>query len=346
MKFSEKIPETKVDIGQIRKSKITSGWFEQDDFLKKTDIFSKKQKGAIFSDKNRFRTFDVSEGKTIRTKVEGYDIDYIDSELGNIFKKQKIKISKPTSKDIIDIDDIIELKVQSPKGEKIFGTQTKGTKTIVQQETDDFFSLTISPKKKIKSKFESFKDDIFKKNKKASILQTEIIDDLEEEEVISKLIQQDQKKVKSFEPKIKTEETLFKTDIDDVLSVLEKPKIKVKSKLVSPTTVLGFETFKISKKFVFDHLFKYISLAVEGELFLDYKTSLQELTQAEYGSRPVYELVGSYGPPQERIFKVKVMINEKEMGIGTGRTKKSAEQMAAHKAIDYLKKKGVEIIND
>ena len=249
LKFSEKIPETKVDIGQIRKSKITSGWFEQDDFLKKTDIFSKKQKGAIFSDKNRFRTFDVSEGKTIRTKVEGYDIDYIDSELGNIFKKQKIKISKPTSKDIIDIDDIIELKVQSPKGEKIFGTQTKGTKTIVQQETDDFFSLTISPKKKIKSKFESFKDDIFKKNKKASILQTEIIDDLEEEEVISKLIQQDQKKVKSFEPKIKTEETLFKTDIDDVLSVLEKPKIKVKSKLVSPTTVLGFETFKISKKF-------------------------------------------------------------------------------------------------
>lgn len=104
--------------------------------------------------------------------------------------------------------------------------------------------------------------------------------------------------------------------------------------------------FKISKKFVFDHLFKYISLAVEGELFLDYKTSLQELTQAEYGSRPVYELVGSYGPPQERIFKVKVMINEKEMGIGTGRTKKSAEQMAAHKAIDFLKRKGVEIIND
>jgi ribonuclease-3 len=104
--------------------------------------------------------------------------------------------------------------------------------------------------------------------------------------------------------------------------------------------------FKISKKFVFNHLFKYISLAVEGELFLDYKTSLQELTQAEYGSRPIYELVGSYGPPQERIFKVKVLINEKEMGIGTGRTKKSAEQMAAHRAIDSLKKKGVETIND
>jgi len=73
-------------------------------------------------------------------------------------------------------------------------------------------------------------------------------------------------------------------------------------------------------------------------LFKDYKTTLQELTQAHFGITPDYKLIGSKGPDHKKEFEVAVLIENKEYGRSVGKSKKIAQQEAAGKAIERLKK--------
>ena len=95
----------------------------------------------------------------------------------------------------------------------------------------------------------------------------------------------------------------------------------------------GLET---ALNFVRERLSHYLNKAVEGALVLDYKTSLQELTQARFGSRPSYTTIREDGPPQDKSFKVEVVVEDRLLGIGEGRTKKAAEQSAARKALEAI----------
>jgi ribonuclease-3 len=92
----------------------------------------------------------------------------------------------------------------------------------------------------------------------------------------------------------------------------------------------------ISVEFVQSKLSEYIEKAVGGDLILDYKTSLQELAQARFSSRPVYETILDEGPPQDKWFKVGVFLEGRIVGEGEGRTKKAAEQLAAKHALETL----------
>ena len=69
----------------------------------------------------------------------------------------------------------------------------------------------------------------------------------------------------------------------------------------------------------------------------DYKTSLQELTQAVYGTTPTYTLIGSSGPDHDKVFEVAVMLNDKEISKAKGKSKKEAQQDAAKIALAKLK---------
>ncbi|WP_345992884.1 ribonuclease III [Sulfurimonas sp. HSL-1716] len=73
-------------------------------------------------------------------------------------------------------------------------------------------------------------------------------------------------------------------------------------------------------------------------LFRDYKTTLQELTQAHFGVTPDYRLVGSRGPDHKKEFEVAVMIEDKEYAKAVGKSKKIAQQEAAFIAIEILNK--------
>lgn len=68
----------------------------------------------------------------------------------------------------------------------------------------------------------------------------------------------------------------------------------------------------------------------------DYKTALQELVQRESGQVLVYRSVGERGPDHAKTFIMEVTLNGKSAGIGEGRTKKEAEQMAARAALERL----------
>ena len=71
-------------------------------------------------------------------------------------------------------------------------------------------------------------------------------------------------------------------------------------------------------------------------LFKDYKTTLQEMTQALFGTTPEYKLVGSNGPDHKKEFEIAVFVDGKEYARASGKSKKVAQQEAAAIAIDKL----------
>jgi ribonuclease III len=68
---------------------------------------------------------------------------------------------------------------------------------------------------------------------------------------------------------------------------------------------------------------------------VDFKSALQELL-AQRGEIVSYEVVGEHGPPHERTFEVIARVDTRSLGKGSGRSKKHAEQAAAHEAVDFL----------
>lgn len=70
----------------------------------------------------------------------------------------------------------------------------------------------------------------------------------------------------------------------------------------------------------------------------DYKTALQELVQQKKDQVLAYTLVGESGPDHDKQFRVEVSLNGTTIGAGIGRSKKRAEQDAAHNALNALKK--------
>jgi len=75
-------------------------------------------------------------------------------------------------------------------------------------------------------------------------------------------------------------------------------------------------------------------------LFKDFKTTLQELTQAEFGVTPDYRLVSTSGPDHKKEFEIAVFIQDKEYAKAKGKSKKVAQQEAAFIALETLKGEG------
>ncbi|HEX8122088.1 MAG TPA: ribonuclease III domain-containing protein [Solirubrobacteraceae bacterium] len=65
---------------------------------------------------------------------------------------------------------------------------------------------------------------------------------------------------------------------------------------------------------------------------VDFKSALQEHL-ARRGLTVAYEVVAELGPPHDRTFEVIAVVEEAEAGRGSGRSKKHAEQEAAHTAL-------------
>ena len=68
---------------------------------------------------------------------------------------------------------------------------------------------------------------------------------------------------------------------------------------------------------------------------VDFKSTLQERL-ARRGALVEYDIAAENGPPHERIFDVVAMVEGSEVGRGSGRSKKHAEQEAAKRALDAL----------
>ena len=71
---------------------------------------------------------------------------------------------------------------------------------------------------------------------------------------------------------------------------------------------------------------------VEFKGFYDFKTRLQETSQARLRATPTYRVVSELGPDHDKRFVVAVTIGDDEWARAVGKSKKEAEQMAAAEA--------------
>lgn len=69
------------------------------------------------------------------------------------------------------------------------------------------------------------------------------------------------------------------------------------------------------------------------------KSMLQEMLQADRIT-PTYEIIGTDGPPHDRLFTARVLADEQALASGTGHSKKDAEMDAAANALEELRAPG------
>ena len=69
----------------------------------------------------------------------------------------------------------------------------------------------------------------------------------------------------------------------------------------------------------------------------DYKTQFQEWCQKRHDTLPCYATVRETGPDHQKSFEVELSIEGEVVGVGSGRSKKEAEQQAAKAALTRLK---------
>jgi len=94
---------------------------------------------------------------------------------------------------------------------------------------------------------------------------------------------------------------------------------------------------EVVKKIAIDLIEKNYEEISLSSLFRDFKTTLQELTQARFGMTPEYKVVASRGPDHLKEFEVAVIIEDIEYARAIGKSKKIAQQEAAKVAIEMLK---------
>ena len=69
---------------------------------------------------------------------------------------------------------------------------------------------------------------------------------------------------------------------------------------------------------------------------MDFKSELQERL-ARNGDTVDYEVASEIGPPHDRRFEIRATVDGDELGVGSGRSKKEAEQAAARLALERLR---------
>lgn len=68
----------------------------------------------------------------------------------------------------------------------------------------------------------------------------------------------------------------------------------------------------------------------------DYKSALQEAMQSQHNKTVRYKFIKQSGQAHDRTFTYEVTINNKPMGTGTAKSKKTAQQLAAKQALNKL----------
>jgi ribonuclease-3 len=72
-------------------------------------------------------------------------------------------------------------------------------------------------------------------------------------------------------------------------------------------------------------------------IYSDYKTAVQEKCQILFREMPRYIVISETGPDHDKRFETSLVIGERMIATGIGRSKKEAEQQAARTAIEKFK---------
>lgn len=89
-------------------------------------------------------------------------------------------------------------------------------------------------------------------------------------------------------------------------------------------------------KFLEETLLKQIEAVISKNSLKDPKSLLQEYVQSKKLGQPLYAVANEEGPAHARKFTVSVSIAGKIKGIGTGKSKQEAEEIAAKLALESI----------
>ena len=95
--------------------------------------------------------------------------------------------------------------------------------------------------------------------------------------------------------------------------------------------------YKPTSKFVRNVIEQQVDFDQIVNTLDNYKSLLLEFAQAEQMEIPTYEVISESGPGHDKTFEVRVLVDNKEMGQGKGKSKKAAEQKAARMALRKMK---------
>lgn len=93
--------------------------------------------------------------------------------------------------------------------------------------------------------------------------------------------------------------------------------------------------FEEASKFILRFIIPAIKHPLIAEI-QDYKTILQEVVQKNPEETIEYVMVKETGPDHDKRFTMEVRINNNSVGVGTGKSKKEAEQHAAREALALM----------
>ncbi|MDP8241325.1 MAG: ribonuclease III [Candidatus Hatepunaea meridiana] len=91
-----------------------------------------------------------------------------------------------------------------------------------------------------------------------------------------------------------------------------------------------------ARKFIDKKVLTQVDELVNGDFDNNFKSQLLEYAQGMGIPSPVYRIMSENGPEHRKRFEIEVSLNGKSFGMGIGHTKKSAQQKAAHAAIEQL----------
>lgn len=95
-------------------------------------------------------------------------------------------------------------------------------------------------------------------------------------------------------------------------------------------------SLKFLRPFIYELLEANYTKIDLNSLFMDYKTALQELTQAKFGEVPEYVLLDERGPDHNKSFEISLHICGKEYARALGSSKKDAQQKSAKITYEQL----------
>ena len=92
----------------------------------------------------------------------------------------------------------------------------------------------------------------------------------------------------------------------------------------------------IAGSFVLGLLDKELQKVTSQGTRADYKSQLQELTQARQQQTPTYHVIETVGPDHDKRFTVEVKVGDTVLGRGSGKGRRAAEAEAARLALQRL----------
>ncbi|MGM9679997.1 MAG: ribonuclease III [Eubacteriales bacterium] len=98
-------------------------------------------------------------------------------------------------------------------------------------------------------------------------------------------------------------------------------------------------SYEEAKEFVLPFAVKKISTIEATHRVNDYKSELKQIVERESGALLEYILLSETGPAHDRTFRIEARLNNNIIGVGTGKSKREAEQNAAKEALTLFGEK-------